>query len=98
MIWYILYIVRKYFHMRWPHFLYTAYLRSQTWKRKRKAAIKRAAGRCEQCSCECAWPEVHHKTYKHLGAELSQDLLVLCPDCHRRLHHRGTYKAHPLVA
>jgi hypothetical protein len=31
--------------------------------------------------------EVHHLNYDNLGSELPQDLLVLCRDCHHRLHH-----------
>lgn len=97
MIWHILHLARKVTGNRWPHWLYMAYLRSDTWKYKRQAVIKRSAGRCEHCGHYCYRPEVHHKTYKHLGAEPLRDLMTLCPDCHRRMHSKGTYKAYPLA-
>lgn len=30
--------------------------------------------------------DVHHLTYERLGAELPDDLLVLCRDCHELIH------------
>jgi 5-methylcytosine-specific restriction endonuclease McrA len=61
---------------------YRAYLRSPHWRRTRKEALIRAEGRCEECGEAKRRLEVHHKTYERLGAELPEDLLVLCQDCH----------------
>jgi len=35
---------------------------------------------------EAGEAEVHHLTYDRLYAELPDDLIGLCPGCHRRAH------------
>ena len=30
--------------------------------------------------------EVHHLSYERVGRELPEDLVALCPGCHRRAH------------
>ena len=44
--------------------------------------LRRAGGRCERCRKRRPL-EVHHLTYERLGCERDEDLLVLCPPCHR---------------
>jgi hypothetical protein len=64
---------------------YGAYLRSPGWLNRRSAAIRNSGGRCE--SCDAAAPlEVHHLTYRRLGAELPEDLVALCRACHEERH------------
>ena len=29
---------------------------------------------------------VHHKTYDNVGKERPEDLILLCPDCHKKVH------------
>jgi len=60
---------------------YQAYLRTQAWQSKRKAALKRAGYKCQKCSDKYRL-DVHHKTYERLGFERPDDLLVLCHKCH----------------
>lgn len=61
---------------------YAEYLETPHWKATREAALARAGGRCALCPRVGVPLEVHHRTYKHLGEELPEDLTVLCSFCH----------------
>ena len=74
---------------RWQ---YRRYLRSSGWKRRRRAAVKRAGFRCERCGCGGRL-EVHHLTYERLGHERPGDLVALCRACHRQAHEQNGRKA-----
>jgi hypothetical protein len=67
---------------------YVRYLNSAAWAAKRAEVLARAAGSCEGCgeAVEGAETEVHHLTYERIGRELPEDLVALCPGCHRRKH------------
>lgn len=65
---------------------YEAYLRSPEWDRRRRDAIARAKGSCRGCKTRRRSLEVHHISYERLGAEWPQDLVVLCTDCHAKVH------------
>lgn len=69
---------------------YTAYLSSEEWASKRRLVLARCRGLCEACGAmvEEAEVEVHHLTYERVGEELLDDLIGLCPGCHRRAHQR----------
>lgn len=61
---------------------YTEYLNGDHWK------IFSNSVRAEMCS-ECGSRrslQVHHKTYKRLGAELASDVTTLCATCHMKAH------------
>lgn len=65
---------------------YLDYLHSPTW-RVRAAQIRgRADFHCENCGRDDLPLEVHHLTYQHVGDESPEELLALCPPCHRRAH------------
>lgn len=64
---------------------YYDYLKSPQWQTVRDAALKRANYQCEKCK-SAKNLEVHHITYKRLGYELPEDLIVLCKDCHENVH------------
>lgn len=64
---------------------YEEYLKLPHWANMRKAALERAAGRCQLCNSDKAL-QVHHRTYERLGCELPSDLTVLCRECHGRYH------------
>jgi hypothetical protein len=64
-------------------------LASAHWRKLRKIAEQRSHRRCEKCgrSTENALfgLSLHHVTYERLGAELPEDVLLLCPRCHREM-------------
>ena len=76
-------------------FRYKGYLQSPAWKSKRKRKLLVENYTCEHCGY-CSFDfhiveiplDVHHKTYKNLGNEPMSDLVVLCRNCHEKLHGR----------
>jgi hypothetical protein len=67
---------------------YVRYLNSAVWAAKRAEVLDRADGLCEECGDELGpgEAEVHHLTYARVFREPPEDLLALCPGCHRRKH------------
>ena len=65
---------------------YDDYLRSPEWKAKRQIIIKREANICQGC-LSAPIEEVHHSTYSNIGDELMFQLIGLCSNCHRKVHH-----------
>jgi 5-methylcytosine-specific restriction endonuclease McrA len=64
---------------------YNLYLRSERWARKREKVLRRAGGTCEACG-ERPAQEVHHLTYRNVGAEPLWDLRAVCRPCHDFIH------------
>jgi ribosomal protein L37E len=52
---------------------------------KEDRVLERAEGRCERCG-ERRATQVHHLTYRRVGAEAFRDLLAICNACHERHH------------
>jgi hypothetical protein len=65
---------------------YRDYLSSSDWQSKRRLALERAGNRCQLCASRSKQLEVHHNSYKRLGHEEPEDLIVLCRACHQRFH------------
>ena len=67
---------------------YQDYLRSDVWAEKRKLALDRANGKCEDCGgifVSNSSLDVHHLNYERVGGnEKPQDLKVLCYPCHQK--------------
>ena len=66
---------------------YDEYLQTEHWQSVRKNALKRARYKCQACNSSGEL-HVHHKTYDHLGQEWPSDLLVVCADCHAKIHNK----------
>ena len=64
---------------------YATYLASPYWKAKKRLVYWKRGRRCEKCGSK-RFLQVHHKTYKRLGHEELEDLLILCRECHRNWH------------
>lgn len=76
---------------------YRDHLASRAWRLRRREAIERAGGKCERCGS--TWRlTAHHKTYDRLGAELPEDLEVLCGACHINEHRETLDRAAMLAA
>lgn len=65
---------------------YLNYLLSDAWKDKRDLMIK-LKKKCEMCG-ETKDLQVHHLNYLNVGNEGQDDLIVLCRDCHNKLHEK----------
>lgn len=67
---------------------YEAYIGSSEWRTRREVAIRKAGGRCQVCNREGRL-DVHHRTYIRFGAEMEDDLTVLCRTCHSLFSENG---------
>jgi len=67
------------------HNSYAEYLTSNHWynMRNRWCSRRAACYACDQTSKRC---QIHHVSYENLGNEQANDFLVVCPDCHERIH------------
>jgi hypothetical protein len=67
-------------------FDYKAYLLSDKWKEIRDRIVANSNG-CVVCDSTDSL-NVHHKTYKNIGNENDNDLIVLCKSCHGKFHNK----------
>ena len=67
---------------------YDKHLLSPLWRRKKDKVHRRDGNRCQVCG-DAKLLEVHHLTYERVFVEKLQDLVLLCPSCHRKVH-RGS--------
>ena len=65
---------------------YQEYLKSKEWQETRRRVFKEYGYRCDQCGSTKNL-HIHHITYENLGEEGISDLVPLCAECHKRLHH-----------
>ena len=66
---------------------YTEYLQGKHWKGLRKALCLKPESRCYGCDTSHHL-QIHHTCYDRVGSERSDDLAVLCADCHKHMHER----------
>ena len=67
---------------------YEAHLASEAWRRTCNKVRDRAHGICEGCGERRDAVDVHHLTYENMGNEFMFELVLICRDCHDRLHGR----------
>lgn len=65
---------------------YAKYLNTDHWKMVREGALQYARNTCQVCGIKEVTLNVHHKTYKNLGKERMDDLVVMCESCHKAIH------------
>lgn len=61
---------------------YKRYISSDEWKEKSEWMKRSVGHRCQMCNRLHLPLNVHHRTYKRLGSEMPEDLIVLCRKCH----------------
>lgn len=67
---------------------YQEYLKTEHWtnlKIRFKASKLYKDGKCHLCKSK-TMINIHHKSYKRIGNERLNDLIVLCNLCHSKLH------------
>lgn len=64
---------------------YEQYLLTSWWRSRRNVALRSAGYHCERCGVGREL-QVHHLSYERLGAEIDEDLQVLCRGCHLGNH------------
>jgi hypothetical protein len=65
---------------------YEDYLHTRHWKWFAKEACDNANHTCQLCNATDTGLNVHHKTYRNRGHETFNDVIVLCSDCHKKVH------------
>lgn len=72
---------------------YKEYLMSDEWQEKRLHIAKLRKYTCEKCKKIIkSGFHIHHKTYKHFGAEKDHELMFLCRNCHKIVHIKKNIK------
>lgn len=71
---------------------YKDYMESDIWKLKRNTMIKQNPN-CKICK-KTKNIVVHHLNYKMLGNESEKDLIVVCWDCHNKIHQNKLIGIH----
>ena len=62
---------------------YFKYINSERWYKKREYWLEMADYECEWCSKHGCALHVHHLTYTNFMHEHDDDVIVLCPACHK---------------
>ena len=72
----------------WPDYYagYVAYINSAEWRAFRLLTFSLRGKRCERCGEEEGQRHLHHLTYRNLGHEEQEDVMVLCRECHKAAH------------
>lgn len=65
---------------------YEDYIASEAWAAKRERAFKKHGRACQACGNTGPGLHVHHHTYDRFRRERMDDLVILCPVCHRTVH------------
>jgi len=66
---------------------YKDYLFTEHWDDIRWRELHRVLYKCQLCGGKQALV-VHHENYRSRGEESSKDLVVVCADCHDKIHNR----------
>lgn len=68
---------------------YREFLKSDYWQDVRNKVLTRDNHTCQKCNSVRSL-QVHHLSYLHHRDELNhlEDLITVCRECHRKLHHR----------
>ena len=64
---------------------YRKYLEGETWSKLRCDILTIRGDKCEVCGK--GGVHVHHRSYKNLGHEEPEDLVLLCGACHMKAHN-----------
>ena len=65
---------------------YEEYILSKEWQVIRQFLLIEHGKKCAFCSRRYQL-QVHHLSYKNMGCERKEDVLVLCVRCHNDLHY-----------
>ena len=76
-----------------PYPSYEAYLASAQWAHLRQKAMREAHGLCQRCRFNTA-RNAHHTSYpRDWRNDRVGNLLAVCTECHKSLHHRAPHDA-----
>lgn len=67
---------------------YKLYINSPEWKKFSKKIKNDRGNKCEVCGISGVILHAHHKTYERFKNELETDILVVCVNCHNKIHNK----------
>lgn len=67
---------------------YKEYISSPEWAKLAQEVKRRRKYECALDPTHAGPVEAHHRSYRQLGHEAPEDIILLCEQCHRRFHHR----------
>ena len=76
---------------------YHSYVNSPAWEERKIAYYAKHARRCKGCGTTDD-VDLHHHTYKRLGAERDTDLVPVCESCHDTIHRLHKERGGSLTA
>jgi|688.fasta_scaffold1037602_2 5-methylcytosine-specific restriction endonuclease McrA len=65
---------------------YKSYLKSKEWFAIRESLFLARGKRCEKCLVTKNL-HIHHLHYRNIYNEKPEDLLIVCRDCHNKIHN-----------
>lgn len=68
---------------------YYDYLESEIWMKKRQEWLKKSNNKCLFRESDKNL-NIHHLHYNTLGFESEKDIMVVCQDCHKKVHYIPT--------
>ncbi|AOY76703.1 PIN domain-containing protein [Clostridium formicaceticum] len=64
----------------------------------KKVAMSMAREKCDICQEEYPYLEIHHKIpLSEGGQDVIDNIIVLCPNCHRKIHQKKTKQKDPII-
>jgi 5-methylcytosine-specific restriction endonuclease McrA len=83
----VIYLIFRHYSKRPYNWYYDNYLKSEHWRKLRQRVLARDHYQCTSCHCKNNL-QIHHLSYKHLHHERMNELVTLCPRCHRYRHNK----------
>lgn len=75
---------------------YKEYLTTEHWRKIRELKAVEQNYTCEMCKKVMNKGfHIHHLTYVHKGRERLDELMFLCPECHKEWHKHNKVKKYP---
>jgi hypothetical protein len=65
---------------------YYEYINSDDWKRKTEVWKSIVNYKCEICGKNNIILQAHHKSYENFKHETKKDILIVCENCHKKIH------------
>ena len=73
--------------MSWKNWYRKVYLKSNHWKKLKKQLFKERGKKCEKCGSKRKI-HCHHIRYGFIYDITIKDLLIVCKQCHKKIHNK----------
>lgn len=74
-------------YRKWAKIWYREwYLQCPHWIEFRNSILKKHNGKCELCKRSGLKLDIHHRSYDNIFMEKRKDVIVICRNCHSKIH------------